>query len=168
MVAQLRAPVIVLPWLLTPTPPPESHTGRAAGFRRGNDRNVWEFADEYRDIVGIAQRIVARYALGYEGRAALGQRYGYADRHVQAIITGQTYNWLTLPVRQRFLANGIGNLRMNRDHANRADQIRRAFESLSARAVEYMRWPEHYPYDVKQQVSDDLYLLSGAWREELS
>lgn len=166
MVAHLIAPAASLPWLIEPSTPPEDHKGRAVGFRR-TAQNDWMISETYQGEIAVAQRMLARYALGYDSRAELGQRYGFSPRHVQSVITGQTYYWFTRPVRLRLLKLGIGNARMNRDEVGqRKAQVRVAFERLAVLAADMLANWATYTNDQRAEVARDLWLLSGAWREE--
>jgi hypothetical protein len=172
MVAQLFGPrpaTVVLPPIIEPPVPTYVYGQRVAGYRLDEDRKTYVLSPEYGDLIGTVQRIVARYALGYDRRPELSRRYQYSERQIQAIVCGFAYEWFTRPVRARLLALGIASETMRRDPVReRQAQVIAAYERLATKASEYMNWPHLYPYDVKQQVADDLYLLSGAWREELS
>lgn len=158
-------PSATLPWLMEPESPPDDASGSASGFRRSKNRPGWHLTTQGAATAGVAQRIVLSYALGYETREELARRYGYALYHVQHMVVGETWRWLTLPIRRRLLANGIGNLRMNRSHRRDAE-IKRALERLSAGAVEMIRRPERYSAEQREAVALDLWLISGAWRDE--
>ena len=154
-----------LPVLIEPTPPTETHKGRVAGFRRCDDRVEWELSPEYVRVVGMEQRILARYVLGYDSRATLCRRYGYSERQVQSVIRGETYKWLTQPVRDRFVALGICGPNAARSFARDA-AVKAALEKLAARAWDVLCRPARYTPSEIMEVSTDLYLISGAWRED--
>ena len=154
-----------LGWLMEPEAPPDDTHGPASGYRRSKGRHGWHLTTEGGAVAGVAQRIMLSYALGYETRDELADRYGYAHHHVQHIVVGTTWRWMTLPIRRRLLANGIGNLRMNRSH-RRPAEVKQALERLSVMAVELLRHPERYSDEQRESVALDLWLISGAWRED--
>lgn len=165
MAVQRQAPIAGLPWLIAPEAPKTALRGpRVGGFTRGWG-GVYTLNVVGESHAGIAQRILLRYVLGYEDRKALGVRYGYSSRFIQGIITGEHFRFLTLPVRRRLLANGIGSITMNRSE-HRSAEVRAALEKLAARAYDMVLCPDHYTWDQRSEVSTDLYLLSGAWRED--
>jgi hypothetical protein len=165
MAVQLCEAAGVLPWVMEPTTPPVDARGRAGGFRRSRNREGWHLTKEGAAQAGVVQRMLLRYVLLGESREQIAERYGYASRHVQGILGGTTYPYLTHPVRHRLLWLGIGNLRMNRD-SDRSEQIRRALERLSGKAAEMIRNPEWFSAQARETVARDLWLISGGWREE--
>ncbi len=154
-----------LPWVMEPESPSPHISGNAGGFRRTLNRKDWQLTPGGAAMAGVAQRMLLRYVLLGETRTEIAQRYGYSDRQVQSIVGGINYGYLTRPIRSRLLWHGIGNLRMNKEPA-RASQIRRALERLAAQAVDLIRWPEHYSEDARYTLANDLWLLSGGWRED--
>lgn len=165
MAVQMNEPAKRLEMLLRPDRPAYPCTPRPDGFRLNRQTDQYELTESGEYHAAIVQRMLLRYVLGYESRAQIGERYGFAARHTQSVINGTTYRWLTAPVRERLLANGVGNPRMSRS-PERTNEVRAALEKLAAQAVEYLRWPHLYTYDDKEQVASDLYLISGAWRAE--
>ena len=164
-VAQLRDPVRRLEMLIRPsTPAKGAHV--TYGYRHDKAGN-WTLTDYGQEHAAVAQRVLLRYALGYESRSELACRYGYADRNVQDIIAGDRSHWYTDPIRERLIANGIGNARMNRSPKGcRVVEVKLALERLAARAYDMLIWPGHYYADQISEVSTDLYLLSSVWRED--
>lgn len=162
MVAQMRQ--VTTPWLMVPTTPPDDFQGRVNGFVRQPDGS-WALSGSATDLVADVQRILLSYVLGYEDRAELADRYALSERSIQSIITGQSHRFLTLPIRQRLLANCIGDLRMNRS-PQRSNEVRRALERLAVHAANIIDRPQAFTAEFRQQVAADLYLLSGAWREQ--
>lgn len=167
MVAQLREPITGLGWLLPPQEPPQ-HAVNAYGWRLNTDgsHRLTEVGERQGPI---AQRVLAASMLRLMSREQIAEHYGICVRQVQEIVTGNANGYLTAPVRERLHSLGIGDpdargYRGTRQE--RTQQVRAAMERLSAQAVEYLRWPHLYTYDEKEQVASDLYLISGAWREE--
>ena len=148
------------------TPPYTQHV--TYGYRH-NKRGEWTLTDYGREHAAVAQRILLRYALDYETRSELARRYSLSERNIQDIINGDRSHWFTSPIRARLLAHGIGDSRMRRSPKGcRVVEVRLALERLAARAWDMLIWPEHYSADMKDEVATDLYLLSGAWREDES
>lgn len=169
MAIQIAEPAKPFGMLMAPAAPPRVCAPRPDGFRLNRKTDEFELTERGQEAAALSQRILLSYVLGYETRAELAHRYGYAERHLQAVISGQTYGWLTAPVRERLFANGIGNLRMTRDARGvRPAQIKRALERLSAAAVEMIRYPQCYSSEEREALATDLYLLSGAWRRDES
>ena len=163
MVAQLQEPASRLPMLMQPaTPPRGAHI--TWGYRHDKQGN-WTLTNYGRRSAAIAQRILLRYVLGYETRSELAARYGLSERNIQDIISGKRTHWFTDPIRERLIASGVGNARMNRSEA-RAAEVRRALEHHAALATGVLRWPKRYSVDQRRELYIDLYLLSGAWRED--
>lgn len=163
MAVEIASTVHLAP-LITPTAPAYPCVPRAEGFKLSRTEWAYELTPAGREQAAICQRMVLSYALGYENRSALSQRYGYAARHIQSVLSGQTYGWLTRPVRERLAAHGIFATRM--DVRIRNATIRGVLEELSGQAVDMIRWPEHYSANQRETLTLDLYLISGAWREE--
>ena len=165
MVARLSEPVRRLEMLMRPPAPPKgAHV--TYGYRH-DKRGNWTLTDYGRAHAAVAQRILLRYALDVETRSELAKRYSLSERNVQDILSGDRSHWFTSPVRERLLANNIGNPRMNRSPKGcRVVEVKQALQKLAARAWDMLIWPEHYSWDDKSEVSTDLYLLSGAWRED--
>jgi hypothetical protein len=165
MVAQMKAPARRLEMLMQPSAPPrDGHV--TYGFRHDKQGN-WTLTGYGQDAAAVAQRILMRYALHYETRSELARRYGFSERNVQDIISGNRSHWYTDPIRARLLANGVGNPRMNRSaKGGRVIEVKQALERLAARAHDMVIWPERFSWDQKSDVATDLFLLSGAWRED--
>lgn len=157
--ALAHAPQQKLEPLLRPATPP-THKVLTYGYRRNSERQ-WEITDYGLDLAAITQRAVLSYALGYESRGQLAQRYAVSERQLQSWISGDGARWMTLPIRERLQANGISLRR-----GNRTAQVRAALERLGARAADMLIFPHNYCAEDREQVADDLYLLSGAWRED--
>lgn len=161
MVAQLKAPARLDP-LLPPAIPP-ADAKHMLGYRR-NAGEAWEPTDSGLETAAMAQRILLSYALELETRAELAARYCLGLTQVQSTVAGRAHYWLTLPIRQRLLALGIGSRKMARSAA-RPKELLAALQKLAGEASVMMLWPEHYyPADL-ERVQTDLWLLSGAWWE---
>ena len=153
-----------LPALIAPTPPPRDCRDRVAGFTRTRGTTDWTLSPEYAGHVGVVQRMLASYALGYQSRAQIALKYGYSERQVQSILTGSTLGALTRPVRDRLVALGVCNERGHRSF-KRDQEVRAALERVAVLAADMLRDWSMYTNDQRQEVATDLYLLSGAWRE---
>lgn len=144
--------------------PPATDRGNPAGFvHDANGALVLTEAGAAQ--AAIAQRIVLRHAILLESHDDLAARYGYSTRQVKSIAIGRAWSHLTRPVRRRLTALGLGNLRARRTPAGRA-QFKSVAQQLCAQAVDMIRWPEHYSDDQRYTLATDLYLISGAWRED--
>jgi hypothetical protein len=165
MVSRLTEPVRRLEMLMPPATPP--HTDHITyGYRHDKGGN-WTMTDYGRDHAAVTQRILLRYALGYETRAELARRYSLSERNIQDILAGDRSHWFTAPIRERLMAHGIGNARMNRSpKGSRVVEVKQAIERLAGFATDMLvnrgRWTDAEI----QEVATDLFLLSGAWRED--
>lgn len=145
------------------TPPPAET--RVYGYHRGTE-GTWELSAYGAQLAAIAQRILLRYVLQMDTRGELAIRYSLSERMVQAIISGESYHHLTLPLRKRLLDLGIGNPRMIREaherrHGDRARQIKASMERLmrdAADALSRADWTGS-----RADLSLNLWLLSGQW-----
>jgi hypothetical protein len=165
MVARLKEPAPRLQMLMQPSTPP--YTQHITYGYRHDKRGNWALTNYGREHAAVAQRILLRYALDYETRSELAERYSLSERNIQDIIGGDRSHWFTAPIRARLLANGIGSDRMVRSpKGQRVVEVKLALERLAARAWNMLIWPEHYSADQKDEVATDLYLLSGAWRSD--
>ena len=163
MAVQLREPARRLEMLLPPaTPPRGAHV--TYGYRH-NKRGEWTLTDYGRTSAAIAQRVLLRYSLGYETRSELAARYSLSEQEIQAIISGERTHWFTDPVCERLIVNGVGNARMNRSDA-RSAEVRAALERLAAQAHAHLTWSPDCVREYRELLRTDLYLLSGAWRED--
>lgn len=165
MVARLAEPVRVIePLYRISMPPIEMHT--VPGFARQED-NSWGLTDAGRGWAAMSQRILLSYVLRFENRAALSRRYYLSIKSVQDIVIGRAHGRFTAPLREHLLYLGIGNRTMHRDVAPvREAQIRAALERLAVLSADMLRDWSMYTNDQRQQVATDLYLLSGAWRDQ--
>jgi hypothetical protein len=158
------APTDHLEPLIVPRAPDYPLVPRAEGFKLSRSEWAFDLTPNGRYHAAICQRMLAIYALGFENRAALSQRYGYSARHVQSVLSGQTYQWLTRPVRARLEAHGLVAGRM--DRRIRTETVRRALERLAVLAADMLRDWSMYTNDQRQEVATDLWLISGAWRDQ--
>lgn len=100
----------------------------------GDGEPVWSRRTVSSDANGaIAQRIVLRFALRDETRTQLAKRYGYAARHIQAILSGVTWAEYTWPIRELLIARGFAFRRVRQQNlaaivAAQADCLRRCLE----------------------------------------
>ena len=165
MVARLSEPVRRLEMLMPPAAPPKgAHV--TYGYRH-DKRGNWTLTDYGQTHAAVAQRILLRYALHIETRSELARRYSLSDRNVQDILSGDRSHWFTSPVRARLLANGIGNPRMNRSPKGcRVVEVKQALQQLAARASDMLLNPGYWSEAAIKEVATDLYLLSGAWRDD--
>lgn len=165
MVAQLREPVRRPEPLLTPDLPSETQF-QAYGYNRGTD-DTWVLNECGRDAAALSQRVLLLYVLQFQTRKEIAAEFFMREESVQMIVGGRSYERFTAPIRRRLLALGIGNEQMTRGSKGvRPVEIRRALQSLAAQAYDMLIWPDHYYADQISEVSTDLYLLSGAWRED--
>lgn len=151
--------------LLPPAIPPVA-TYHMNGYRRGPD-NEWSPTDMGLETAAVAQRILLSYALELETRAELAARYCLGETQVQSTVAGRAHHWLTLPIRQRLLALGIGSRKMARSAA-RPKELLAALQKLAGEASLMLLWPERYSPADLERVQTDLWLLSGAWWEPAS
>lgn len=162
MVAQLKAPRVLEPIIAPTTPGTTGDVGRRAWGFTLNDQGEWVLSERGRHDAAIYQRIVLRYAVLQDTRASLARRYGFGETAIQQAIRGVTGYWLTLPVRQRLLALGVGNQYMNRTEG-RPMEIKRALERLAGEAAQMLRDPDRFSPADFERLATDLYLLSGDW-----
>lgn len=125
----------------------------------------WQPTRHGLETAAMAQRVLLAYVLGFASRRQLSQRYYVSETQIQNWIKGTAHGWLTRPVRGRLLALGIGTASMRRSEARPAE-IRAALERLAAVATDALVWPEHYSEDQRSELALDLYLISGAWRDD--
>lgn len=166
MVAQLKPPIKTLPWLLPPELPDreERRPGGILGFRR-DDTGCYALSRSGEEAGPVAQRILLRYALGYETRAQLACRYSMSERHVQGIICGDALQRFTTPLRRVLTEHGIAGWRANRAE-RRAERVNAAVMRLAMQAAAILRNPAATPIETAQNVATNLWLLTGAWRED--
>jgi len=169
MVAQLREPVQTLPWLMTPDVPPAemiARVGGRQGFTRATDGTFTVSAVGHH-IGPIAQRIVLSYALRFQTREQLAERWTLSVRHVGSVIAGDAHHWFTAPVRRWLISQGIGDERMQRDALHgRLEQVNAALTRIAAEASVMLRPPVPLSQTAQARVTLDLYLISGAWLNE--
>lgn len=158
MVAQLREPMQSMEPLIMPHMPPDD-LFHAPGYRRGAE-GAWEITQLGRDMEGEQQRILLAYALGYEKRRELAARHYRGERTVQAYLSGEISPWLTQPIRDRLKVWGISI-----QQGRKTRPVRVALERMAARAYDMLRRPQLYSESSRYEVANDLYLISGAWRE---
>lgn len=161
--ALAHAPQRRLEPLLPPALPTE-RTRHAQGYHRSRPARTrpqtWAVTLDGLEIAARVQRIVLSYALGYESRGQLARHYVLSERAIQDILNGRSYRWLTLPIRERLDANGISIKRRGRQVA-----VREALERLARKASLMLAQPQLHLESARQEVAEDLYLLSGAWWE---
>lgn len=161
MAVQLRAPT--LPLLMEPEPPSDCQIN-AYGFVHGDD-GQWQLSPVGREYAAIAQRVLLLYVLQIRNRQEIAREFCMREETVQMIVGGRTAERLTAPLRRMLLAHGIGDEQMRRS-SDRPLQIKAALERLAVQAANIIDRPQHFTAEHRQQVATDLYLLSGAWRED--
>lgn len=149
--------------LIMPTPP-VNERGHPGGFCRDSS-GALVLADGALYQAAIAQRIVMRFAVLLESHAEISARYGYSIRQIKQIATGRAWSALTRPVRLRLTALGLGDYQLRRTPAGR-ERLKAVMQRLAAEAANIIDGPHHFEAEYRQQVATDLFLLSGAWREE--
>lgn len=168
MVAQLRESVRRLSFLLPPDLPPADmmmRQGGLIGFKRATDGTFT--VSPTGEMMGVAaQRIVLAYALRFETREQLAERWNLSVRHVQAIVAGDALHWFTAPVRRWLREHAIGDERLCRGLSRgRLEQINAAFRGVAAEAAAVLQAPGRKSQQTVDNARTNLWLLSGAWRE---